>query len=662
MILNCARGEDLSVEALMRRSFAEFHAARAAPAAAKRALEAKKRVKEIDSLPWPLEWPRRETVELYARLTDEADREAEPSEAGGGSGVAEAPGVLQVLTPGRLVLTRTSPSSPATLGVVVVVVGVGGGGVVFSSSPSGSRNSRSKEVVVLALVEGEEWPLAEEEEGEEGYESESGGNKKASAASSSSSSLLPPPSSLVPLSSKRREEPNPFAGMRVLSGKKSGDLNSQFAALAAPSSSTSSSPSSSSSFSRGSPKLPQRAEAAGVPFALVAVAPRLIDAVFAEKLPHFDGEGVIVAAAAAAAAASSSSSSSATLSSSPTAGAAALALSRARDGGGETSSLRPLDPVSDLRVTGIEASAAARRRAEAVAARSELFAPNSSSSPLPLPSATLAAALSRVRARRAASTKAKKEALAAGGAALEALPEYGARVEALARLGYLEVGAAPGRGLKASSSRGGRRHDGGDGDGDGNGNGNGNASSSPPSPSGNGVALKGRVACELAAAHDGLSLSEALFAGAFASLTSPADAAALLSCYVFQERSKDEDGDPFAARMPTPALELAFETAVEAAAVVGRAHEEAGLIGREAAGFSSSEMLPATVGEWVQAALRPGLVHAVHAWASGAKFVDVCALTEAMEGTIVRTVMRVDEVRGREEEEGEEEEKQEGDI
>jgi superfamily II RNA helicase len=145
-------------------------------------------------------------------------------------------------------------------------------------------------------------------------------------------------------------------------------------------------------------------------------------------------------------------------------------------------------------------------------------------------------------------------------------------------------------------------------------------------------------------------------------LTSPADAAALLSCYVFQERSKDEDGDPFAARMPTPALELAFETAVEAAAVVGRAHEEAGLIGREAAGFSSSEMLPATVGEWVQAALRPGLVHAVHAWASGAKFVDVCALTEAMEGTIVRTVMRVDEVRGREEEEGEEEEKQEGDI
>ena len=100
--------------------------------------------------------------------------------------------------------------------------------------------------------------------------------------------------------------------------------------------------------------------------------------------------------------------------------------------------------------------------------------------------------------------------------------------------------------------------------------------------------------------------------------------------------------------MPTPALESAFATAVEAAAAVGRAHEEAGLIGSGGASPSpspSSELLPASVEEWVSAALRPGMARAVHAWASGARFVDVCGLTEAMEGTIVRTVMRVDEVR-----------------
>ena len=638
MILNCARGEDLSVEALMRRSFAEFHAARAAPAAARRALRARRRVRQVDSLPWLPGWPRKEEVERYAALTDEAD-----SLAGGGAaaGVAEAPGVLQALTPGRLVLARTSASSPATLAVVVAVFS---SGARSSGSSSSNTSGGGKEVVLLALVEGEEWPLTEPEEDEDEDESDVDvdvdGKKRAAAAAPSPCSL-PSSSPLVPLASKKKSDhPNPLAGMRVLSGKKSGDLNSQFAALAAPSSTSSSS---SSAFSVEALKLPRRTEASGVPFALVAVAPRLVDAVLSEKLPHFVGEGIIVAAAAAAAAASAATataSANASLASSPAACAAALALSRARDEAANRSPpfpAPPLDPVSDLRVTGIEASAAARRRAEALGARSALL-PS-----LPLPSAELAAALSRVRARRAAASRVKREALAAGGAALEALPEYSARVDALVRLGYLEessVAPSPpsdsegGNGASSSAAAAAPRPH----------------ASSPSPSSGKGVALKGRVAYELAAAHDGLALSEALFAGAFASLASPADAAALLSCYVFQERSKGEEGDVSTCRMPTPALEAAFATAIEAAAVVGRAHEEAGLIGREArsgsggGGGGGAELLPGSVDEWISAALRPGMVHAVHAWASGSKFVEVCGLTEAMEGTIVRTVMRVDEV------------------
>ena len=630
MILNCARGEDLSVEALMRRSFAEFHAARAAPAAARRAAAARRRARELAALPWPPGWPREEEVERYAELTDAADREDE-SGAGGGSregaaafAVADAPGVLQALAPGRLVLARTTRSSPATLAVVVSSSFSRSGG--SSSGGSGrSSGSSGREVVVLALVEGEEWPLVEPEEDEtDGSEGGGrvGGGKKAPSTPSPSSLLVPLPS--------KKDDSNPFAGMRALSGKKSGTLGPQLAALSL----SSASPPPSSSSSLESLGLPQRAEAAGVSFALSAVAPRLVDAVFSEKLPHLDCEGIIAAAAASASASSGSDPAAAQdLSSSPAAGAAALALRRARDDAASRSPpypAPPLDPVSDLRVTGIEASAAARRRAGAVAARSALFP-----SLPPPPSAALAAALSRVRARRAAASRAEAEALAAGGAALEALPEYSARVDALVRLGYLEGSVVASS--DPSSSDGG-----------------GGGSPSSPASSGNGVALKGRVACELAAAHDGLALSEALFAGAFASLTSPADAAALLSCYVFQERSRDEDGDVFTCRMPSPALESAFATAVEAAAAVGRAHEDAGLIGRGRAaspsgGGGGSEMLPASVDEWVAAALRPGLVRAVHAWASGAKFVEVCELTEAMEGTIVRTVMRVDEVRRRRE-------------
>ena len=342
MILNCARGEDLSVEALMRRSFAEFHAARAAPAAARRAAAAKKKARELRALPWPPGWPRKEEVERYASLTDAADREA--------WAVADAPGVLQALTAGRLVLARTAPSSPATLAVVVSSslpsARSSSGGSGGSKSGVGGRNvggggggGSGKEVVLLALVEGDEWPLVEpqleeeeedqEEKEDEGRRGGGGGGEKDESASggkkAAPSSL--PSSHLVPLPSKKRDDhsDDPFAGMRrVISGKKSGDLDSQLAALSGFASS-----SSSSSLSLESLGLPQRAEAAGVPFALVAVAPRLVDAVLSEKLPHFDGEGIIAAAAAAAGRSAGGSSSSAanpnpSLSLSPAAGAAAL--------------------------------------------------------------------------------------------------------------------------------------------------------------------------------------------------------------------------------------------------------------------------------------------------------------------------------------------------
>ena len=147
MILNCARGEDLSVEALMRRSFAEFHAARAAPAAARRAAAAKRKARELEALPWHPGWPRRGEVERYAELTDAADREDEEQQQREGGGVAGAPGVLQALSPGRLVLARTAASSQQwqwQQGRGLARAGRGGGVASRGAEGGGRRRKRRR--------------------------------------------------------------------------------------------------------------------------------------------------------------------------------------------------------------------------------------------------------------------------------------------------------------------------------------------------------------------------------------------------------------------------------------------------------------------------------------------------------------------------------------
>jgi antiviral helicase SKI2 len=47
--------------------------------------------------------------------------------------------------------------------------------------------------------------------------------------------------------------------------------------------------------------------------------------------------------------------------------------------------------------------------------------------------------------------------------------------------------------------------------------------------------------------------------------------------------------------------------------------------------------------DYAAGALRFGLVQVVHAWALGAPFADVCAMTDVAEGTIVRCITRLDE-------------------
>ena len=102
----------------------------------------------------------------------------------------------------------------------------------------------------------------------------------------------------------------------------------------------------------------------------------------------------------------------------------------------------------------------------------------------------------------------------------------------------------------------------------------------------------------------------------------PAEAVAVLSALVLQEKRAS-------APSLTPTLETACDAALALALKVGAVQEAAGV--------------PIATEDYVQNALRFGLVEVVHAWAQGAPFADICALTDVAEGTIVRAITRLDE-------------------
>jgi len=134
------------------------------------------------------------------------------------------------------------------------------------------------------------------------------------------------------------------------------------------------------------------------------------------------------------------------------------------------------------------------------------------------------------------------------------------------------------------------------------------------------VQLKGRVACEVQSG-DELVTTELIFAGLLDDLDS-AEAAALLSALVFQEKS---DAD---LRL-TGGLEQARDALTSLAWGLGEAQAAAGL--------------PIAPDEYVKSALNFGLMEVVYEWAKGTPFRDICMLTDVMEGSIVRSISRLEE-------------------
>ncbi|TPX41563.1 hypothetical protein SeMB42_g05518 [Synchytrium endobioticum] len=130
------------------------------------------------------------------------------------------------------------------------------------------------------------------------------------------------------------------------------------------------------------------------------------------------------------------------------------------------------------------------------------------------------------------------------------------------------------------------------------------------------VQLKGRVACEINTANE-LILTELILDNTFAEYE-PAEVVALLSALVFQDKSDVQPklGDKLVAgRKEMDRVALAMYDI----------QEEYGIEGQH----------PET--------LRYGLVQVVYEWARGTSFRDITEMSDVLEGTIVRCIVRLDE-------------------
>jgi len=135
------------------------------------------------------------------------------------------------------------------------------------------------------------------------------------------------------------------------------------------------------------------------------------------------------------------------------------------------------------------------------------------------------------------------------------------------------------------------------------------------------LGTKGRFSCELNTAEE-LVLTDMVFDGVFNELTTE-QAVALLSCFIHKEAQKD-GAPPIRADMQAPFRQL--QTIVRAVAKV-----------------CIDAKMQLDEEEYVKS-FNPGMVDVAYAWCAGAKFVEVCALTDIFEGSIIRNLRRLEEL------------------
>ena len=119
-------------------------------------------------------------------------------------------------------------------------------------------------------------------------------------------------------------------------------------------------------------------------------------------------------------------------------------------------------------------------------------------------------------------------------------------------------------------------------------------------------------------------LTEAVFQGVLDPLN-PMEIAAVCSSLIFQDRRAAED----ISELPS-AARTAVSEMKSIAAMLASAQSDSGI--------------ETVVEDFVAEYLKFGLSTVTYEWACGVPFVDICRLTEVQEGTIVRTLVRLDEV------------------
>lgn len=138
------------------------------------------------------------------------------------------------------------------------------------------------------------------------------------------------------------------------------------------------------------------------------------------------------------------------------------------------------------------------------------------------------------------------------------------------------------------------------------------------------VAVKGRVACEVNTCEE-LIVTEMVFEGILNDLD-PTQIVAALSALVYQQKSEDDDFD-----MEVPEALLNCCRSMKTIALnLGQLQKEHGL-----------DVDPI---DYAESSLKFGLVHVVYEWAIGVPFSEICQLTSAQEGSIVRCITRLDEL------------------
>ncbi|KAH8916707.1 antiviral helicase [Atractiella rhizophila] len=129
------------------------------------------------------------------------------------------------------------------------------------------------------------------------------------------------------------------------------------------------------------------------------------------------------------------------------------------------------------------------------------------------------------------------------------------------------------------------------------------------------VLLKGRVACEINSANE-LILTELILDNVFGAFE-PEEIVALLSPFIFQEKTEI---DPILTKKLEEGRELIINTTRKIQSVC----------------TSFGDEMPDNI-------LRFGLMEVVYEWAKGMPFNQIASLTDVQEGTIVRTITRLDE-------------------